>query len=175
MLDHREAGLKSDLAECHRSVTKSAHTCDDARVFRDTSSFIVGVASWRLPGIHDMRILQLTFLHEQDFLRICDDAATPPVDVREWLHVLDAANFAYDPRELLAPVPEQRGLLEMEWQSPSSGVRYGILFVDMGHVADAIAYWRGPPLYQDDSVPLPHGYSRNHAMQLARARMEVMR
>lgn len=122
-----------------------------------------------------MRILELTLHHTHELQRIFDDAATPPVDARYLERCVRALGDEYDPRDALRPVVEHPGLLEFVVTSPSSGHVYGLVFVDMGPVADAIAYWRRPPLYVDPYSTFPHGASRSHALRLATARMEALR
>ena len=122
-----------------------------------------------------MRILSLTYHYVEDFVRILADAATPPPDrdaLERYLRELDTAE---DPRTLLAPLRERPGLLELRFVAPSSGHAYGMLFCDMGRVADAIAYWREPPLYMDVQSATPHGLSRAHALELALRRLEAPR
>ena len=122
-----------------------------------------------------MRILELTCHFVQEFERIVRDAATPPLDQRDIDADLRSLAEAHNPRTLLRDVPECAGLLELVIDGSTSGHRYGVLFVDMAHVADAIAYWREPPLYADPAEPLPHGYGREHALHLARRRLEDLR
>ncbi len=123
----------------------------------------------------DPRILDITFQYVDEFTRIMLDAGTPPLDrsyvegaVRELLD-------AYDPRVHLTVVAERMGLLEFVVRSPTSGNRYGMFFVDMGHVADAIAYWRDPPLYRDPAAALPHGRDRAQSLWFAARRLEDLR
>jgi len=42
-----------------------------------------------------------------------------------------------------------------------------VIYNDLDHVIDGIAYWRIPPIYKDPNHPLPHGYNREHAIELA--------
>jgi hypothetical protein len=122
-----------------------------------------------------MRILSLTLLNTGDFERILHDASTPPPDRDDVERALRVLFHAYDPRDLLAPVPEHPHLLEFVITGSSSGHSFGMLFVDMGHAADAVAYWRDPPLLRDAQHPIPHGFSRAHALWLAASRLEDMR
>ncbi|MCB0879991.1 MAG: hypothetical protein KDC46_13555 [Thermoleophilia bacterium] len=80
-----------------------------------------------------------------------------------------------DPRLELQPLPEAAALLEFVVRGATSGHRYGMLLVDMGHAADAIAYWRDPPLYSDPETAVAHGLSRAHAIRIAIARLELLR
>ena len=122
-----------------------------------------------------IRILDITFHAAADFQRIYFDAGTPPLDRGDVSGALEDLVEAADPRNLLRPVLEHAPLLEFVIRSPTSGHRYGMLLVDLGHVADAIAYWREPPLYRDAASPIAHGFSRAHALRLAIQRLEEMR
>lgn len=122
-----------------------------------------------------MRILSLTYHYVEDFVRILADAATPPPDrdaLERYLRELDTAEV---PRTHLASLRERPDLLELRFVAPSSGHAYGMLFRDLGCVADAIAYWREPPLYVDVESAAPHGMSRAHALELALRRLDALR
>lgn len=121
-----------------------------------------------------MRILELSFHHAREFERVMLDAATPHLDVVEVAQAMQELEFAHDPREYVSKVPERGGLLEFVIEGSSSGHRYGIVFVDLGPAADAIAYWRTPPLYVDSGSAQPHGLSREHALLLATRRLEAL-
>lgn len=122
-----------------------------------------------------MRILSLTYHHVDEFERIYRDAGTPPLDRDALARFLRDIDESHDPRVFLVDVRERPGLLELEFVAPGSGHRYGALFVDMGRAADAVAYWRQPPLYVDDAATAAHGLSRTHALLLAARRLESMR
>jgi hypothetical protein len=118
-----------------------------------------------------MRVIDLTYTHDDELVRILADAGTPPTDRRFVMRALRLLDEAHDPRTMLRDMVEVPGLLEYVIEARSSGHLYGVLLVDMGPVADTVAYWRTPPLYVDPSEPLPHGYSRAHGLERARRRM----
>ncbi len=117
----------------------------------------------------------MTDHHLDEFERIYRDAATPPQDRYDLERFLREVDESYDPRAYLAQPSAAPGLLELEYAAPSSGHRYGVLFIDVVHVADAVAYWREPPLYVDRRSSVAHGMSRSHALLLAARRLEATR
>jgi hypothetical protein len=122
-----------------------------------------------------MRILELTYHHIKDLRRIYWDAGTPPPDRYDLERFMRDVGDSRDPRAYLVEAPDLPGILELTFVAPTSGHRYGVLFVDMVHVADAIAYWREPPIFVDRTSPTPHGLSRAHAHRLAAQRLESVR
>lgn len=117
-----------------------------------------------------MRILDLTYHYSDELVRVLTDAGTPPNDRKDVHSALQELYDAADPRTMLRGVPHVGGVLEFVLDAPASGHLYGVIYQDLNHVADAIAYWRDPPLYVDPDYPRPHGYSREHAIDLAKQR-----
>lgn len=114
-----------------------------------------------------MRILDLSFHYDDELVRVLSDAGTPPNDREDFQSALQGLRDAHDPRTMLHAIPSIRGVLEFVFVAPPSGHRYGVIFQDLDHVADAIAYWRDPPLYEDPRYLRPHGHSRERAIELA--------
>jgi hypothetical protein len=84
------------------------------------------------------RILSITFHAAPEFERIWFDAGTPPWDRADLRTALRDLVEHVDPRETLYIVPEQSQLLEFVHRSPTSGHQYGMLLLDMGHVAQRL-------------------------------------
>jgi hypothetical protein len=119
-----------------------------------------------ISGIGDMRI---NYQWGEEFMRILDDAATPPYDVNEIQERLDAFEYDPHPYEALEPVKGQPWLQELKLVA-GSGHTYGLLLEEMADCFDAIAYYRSPPLMHDPRTRRPHGRSREHALVLAQER-----
>jgi hypothetical protein len=122
-----------------------------------------------------MRILELTYHHGHELERVFFDAGTPPHDRLAIDRALRDLDMSRNPRDELWPTPASPLLLEFVVHASSSGHRYGFVFVDQGHVADAIAYWREPPLFTDPATSHPHGMSRMHALNVALERLRRRR